>query len=149
MKRGAGLLLSNFDLQLTRIANVASVDLGDHVTDFETGFRSRRAWLNLRYYRANGLAHVEKLRVLRRHIGNAHAHVSMGDLAVADQRIDRGPHDLRGNGESHSRKGTGGRDQKGVDTHYFSVRIHQRPAGVSRIDGSVGLNEFAGLAGIV
>src|SRR4051812_7224329 len=149
MKRGAGLLLSNFDLQLASIANVASVNLSDHVTDFQTGFRSRRAWLNLRYYRANGLAHVEELRVLRRHISNADAHVSMRDLAGADQRIDRRAHDLRGYSESHSRKGTGGRDQEGVDTHHFSVCVHQRPTGIPRIDGSVGLNEFAGLAGIV
>ena len=40
--RGAGLLLSDFDLKLAGVAHFLSVDFGDDVADLQAGFRCGR-----------------------------------------------------------------------------------------------------------
>src|SRR5262249_62353721 len=49
----------------------------------------------------------------------------------------------------HAGDWAGLRDQKGVNPYDFAVCVHQRPTGVARVDGRVGLDELAGLARVV
>ena len=69
----------------------------------------------------------------------------MADLAIPDQRIHRGTHDLRGNGKACARERTRAGDQESVDPDHFASRIDQRATGIPEIDGRVGLNEFTRL----
>ena len=143
------ILLSHHHLQSAGVGHFLAVDLGDDIADFQASLGARRIRFDLGHHRADGVVHVEELRVVRSDVGNSDSHVAVRHLAKLDQLLHRGTHDLRRNGESHAGERTRGRDQEGIDPDHFTARVHQRTAGVSRIDGRVGLNELARLAGVV
>src|SRR5438105_4882279 len=147
-KLAARLLLPNFHLQRASVDHVVCVDLGDHVSDFEPSFRSGGIWLHLSHQGSFSLYHVEELGVLRRDIGDADADVRVTYFPVTDQCINGGLHNLRGNRESHSRKGTRRRDQERIDSDDFSARVHQRTTGIALVNGCVILDELPGFARI-
>src|SRR5690242_20078296 len=143
MNGRAWLLLANLHLELTGVSDFAAIDLRDYVAYFQTGFRSRSIRLYLRYHGSARFGHIEELGVLRRDIGNANAHVGVSYFPISDQLVNGWANDLGWNRKSHSRKGTGGRDEEGIDADDLAVRIDQRSAGVARVDSSIGLNEFS------
>src|ERR1700678_1983827 len=85
---------------------------------------------------------MEEFRFLRSYIADADSDIAMADLAILNQAFDRGLNYLRRDSKTHAGEAAGFRDQKRVDAHHFPMRIYQRPAGIARIDGRVGLDEF-------
>src|ERR1700722_11413530 len=85
---------------------------------------------------------MEELRFLRGDVADADADVAVIHLAVLNQALDRRTYDVRGNRKSHARKAAGFGNQECIDANNFSVGIDQRTAGVTRIDGCIGLYEL-------
>ena len=73
----------------------------------------------------------------------------MLDLAMLDELLSGGLHDLRGNGEARAGERAVIADDEGVDANQFAVRIDQGAAGVSGVDGRVSLDKAAGLASVI
>src|SRR5689334_4573842 len=92
---------------------------------------------------------MEESSVLRSHVVDAHADSRVLNLAIFEQRIHHRPRNLRWNGKAHACEASRGRDQERIDADDFAVRIHQRPAGISGINGRVRLDEFTRLARVV
>ena len=63
--------------------------------------------------------------------------------------VGGGAGDLRGDGEAGAGEGAAVGDDEGVDADELTVCVDQRAAGVAGVDGGVGLDEAAGLAGVV
>src|ERR1017187_5857480 len=146
---GPGMLLSDFHLQLSGVSDLPSVELGDHVADFQASLGTRRVRLDFGDDRAIRVLHVEELGVLRRDVRDTYPNVGVHDIAAANQRLDRGLHDLGWNGKAHARERSGRRDEKGVDPDHFAMRVDQRAARVAGVDGGIGLDELSGLAGVI
>src|SRR5438128_6365045 len=70
------------------------------------------------------------------------------NAAVGNQIVRDAFSRVDGNRETDSRSGSGGRVDCGVDADDFTVRIDKRAAGISAVDGSVGLNRFVNESGL-
>src|SRR5207247_7967939 len=136
------------DLELAGIVHRLTVNPGDGVASLQARLRTGRIRFNLRDQGAFGLLHVEEARVLRGHIVDSDPDVAVADFAVLDQVVHGWADDLSWNGKACAGKRSGARNQKGVDAYNFTVRINQRSAGVTGIDGRIGLNELAALAAV-
>src|SRR5579863_269913 len=145
----AWTLLSDLHLKLASVGDLLSIELDNYVADFQAAFGCGRIGFDLGYDRAAGIAHVEELGVLRRHVSNSDSHVAMCDFAIPNQRVDRRLHDLRGNCKPHARELPRRGNQKRIDADHFPVRIHQRTTGVARIDRSIRLDELARFARVI
>ncbi len=66
----------------------------------------------------------------------------MMNHAVLDQRINDRVHGLGGDSKTRAREDACIRDKKGVDADQLTMRIDQGTAGVTGVNGSVGLNEI-------
>src|SRR5437899_371701 len=101
--------------------------------------------------RSNDSPMLGKLQPLRqgrrdflRHGANLHA-VNVSVLAqAAIHKVDY----TRGNGEAEAFAASAFRQDESIDAHNRAVHVDQRPAAISRIDGSVSLNVGEGLARI-
>ena len=89
------------------------------------------------------------MSILRRNVVHADTEVSVVDLAVLDQLIGGGAHDLRGNCESCARERAAIGDDEGVDANQLAVCVDQRAARVAGIDCGIGLDKVARLARVV
>src|SRR5262249_11859594 len=99
-------LLSYFDLKFAGAIDFPSIEAGDDVADLEASARTRRVRFDLADDCALVLLHLEEVRVLRGDVGDAHAHVGMRHLAVADERVDGRLGELRGNREAKAGEAT-------------------------------------------
>src|SRR4029077_5007943 len=129
-----GTLRADRSLKLAGIFHLLTVEFGDYVANFQSGLGSGRVGLNLAHQRAAGVRKMEEARVFRSHIVNPDAHARVLDLAVLEQRVNHGSRNLRRNGKAHAGEASRRRDQEGVDADHFTVSIHQRATGISRID---------------
>src|SRR5271165_351294 len=94
---------------------------------------------------------IESAREIPAHWKRFHSqkrgvHAAIGHQVVGD--VFRG---VDGNGEADARGGAAGRVNRGVDADDFAMRIDERAAGISAVDGRVGLDGFvdeSGLAGL-
>jgi len=77
------------------------------------------------------------------------AEVTVIDAAVLHQLLGGGADDLRGDGEAGTGKGSAVGDDEGVDSDELAVGVDQSSAGVTGVDGGVGLDEAAGFTGVV
>src|SRR5690606_24306841 len=67
-------------------------------------------------------------------------------FTMLDQLVHDLPDHVDGNSEADADVAAGRTDDGGVDADQVAVQIHQRPARITGVDGSVGLNEvFIGL----
>src|ERR1700693_1276076 len=132
-----GLLLSHLDLKLAGIA------------DFLTGLFGWRSILHLADHGSFIVLDVEEFCILRCHVADADSHVTVTDLAVADQSFHGGTDDLRWNGKAHARKAIRTRDEEGIDSDHLATSVHKRSTRVSRVDGRIGLNETSRRAAIL
>src|SRR5215470_2905820 len=146
---GAWASLSYVDLQLAGVADFLAIERRDQIANLQASFRSRRSRFHLSHDRAAIVLRLEELRVLGRDVGDAQTHVSVADLAVTNDRFDRRTPNLRRNCEAHAGELAGSGDQERVNADHFAARIHQRAAGVARVNGRIGLNELPWLAGVV
>ena len=48
---------------------------------------------------------------------------------------------IRGQGKSHTGVGVCVSEDRGVNADHFAIHVHQRAAGISRINGSISLNK--------
>ena len=136
-------------MEFASVAYFLAVDLGDHVTDLQASSGAGRVGFNLRNYPAGCIGFVKELRVLGSHVRDPDADVAVAHFAVADQRLDRGPDNLRGNRKSHAGECAGRRNQEGVDADDLTASVNQGAAGVAGVDGRIRLDEGTGLAGII
>ena len=97
--------------------------------------------------RAARLGEVEGFACLVVDVGDGHAEVAAGDLALLELRQEAlGGVDRRGEADALRAAAADG----GVDADDLAVDVEQRAAGVAEVDGGVGLDEVlerAGLAG--
>src|SRR6267143_2832508 len=80
-----------------------------------------------------------------------HAEESAVNAAVGDEVVGDAFCGVNGDSEADAGGGSTGRIDGGVDTDDFTVRVDERTAGVTAINGRVGLNGFVdegGLAGL-
>src|SRR6185437_2098623 len=136
-------------LQLAGIVHFFAVEFSDDVANFQACLCTGRVRFNLADQCSAGVVQMEETRVFRSHIVDAYADSRMLDFAILEQRINYGPCNLRWNGEAHPGKTARRGNQKRVDANHFTMRIHQRSAGIARIDGCIGLDKFARFTGIV
>src|SRR5580704_9536095 len=97
-----GPFLPDFHLQLSGIRYGLPVQFGDDIANAQARLASGRVRLDFGYNGSVGVAHPEELGVIRSHIRNANPDKAMTDFAVANQGLNRGFDNLRGNREAHS-----------------------------------------------
>jgi hypothetical protein len=70
------------------------------------------------------------------------------DAAVLDQVLRNAARGVDRNREADAGSGSAGREDRAVDADYLAVRIEQRAAGISAVDGGIGLNGFVDESGV-
>lgn len=146
---GSGRDLAYGNLKRASVDDLLSVDLRDDVALVQTTFAGGGVGSDLRDDGTGCFLQIEEVSVGWCDIVEADAEIAVIDLAVLHQLLGSGTHDLRGDGEASASEGAAVGDDEGVDSHELTVRVDERSAGVAGVDGSVGLDEAAGLAGII
>src|SRR5579864_4764006 len=135
-------------LKLSGIVHSLAVHFGDHVAHFQACFCAGRIRFNLADESSARVVQMEEARVFRSYVIDAHADSRVLNLAVFEQRVNHRPRNLCWNGKAHPGKAPGRRDQERVDADDFTMRVHQRSAGIAGINGRIGLDEFTRFARI-
>ena len=137
------------NLQGATVHDLLPVKFGDYVAGFEAAAACRRIRRDLGNDCPGGIRQIEEVCIVWRDIIHANAEIAVFDFAVFDDLFGCGARNLRGNREARAGKGAAVRDDEGVYADQFAMRVHQRSAGVSGIDGGVGLNVAARLARVI
>jgi hypothetical protein len=146
---GAGGYIRDGDLELAAVENLLAVELGDDVSAFKAGVRGGGVGCDLGDDGPGGVLEVEEVGVFRGDVVNADAEVAVVDAAGLDDLLRDGVGDLSGDGEAGAGEGAAVGDDEGVDADEFTVGVDEGSAGVAGVDGGVGLDVAAGLAGVV
>ena len=149
LDRLTGLLLADGDLERAAVNDLLAVHGLDDVALLQAGVSCGRVGCDLSDDGARGVLEVEELGVLGGYVVHRDAEVAVLHLAVCDELLRGGLCDLRRDGKAGAGEGAGVRDDEGVDADELAVGVDEGAAGVAGIDGGVGLDEAAGLAGVV
>src|SRR5215831_4260316 len=96
------LLLTNDDLQFTRVTNLVPVHFDNDIANLKPRLCAGRTRLNLRHNSTVGSRISEEFSILRRHVRDADADVGMAYFSVTNQSFHGRSHDLTRNGKSHT-----------------------------------------------
>ena len=143
-----GLGRSNKARQVHRFFNHTTIELDDHVTGLDTGLVCRCAGLYGLDQRARALAQAQGLGDFFGHLVNRHPDTSARDTALAAQLIAGPDRLVYRNGERDAHESARTRHDLAVDTHHLAAHINQRPTGIARVDGDIGLDERQEFAGV-
>src|SRR5271166_1105067 len=144
----AGTLLPDFHLQLSGVVHRLSIEFDDNIARTQASFTAGSVGVDLVDDGSGGIFRLEELGIIRSYIRDANSNVAVADLAVLDQGLHSRLYDLRGNREAHAGERSVAGDKEGVDSDQLAARIYERSAGVTGVDGRVGLDELTGLAAI-
>src|SRR5262249_57017596 len=74
-------------------------------------------------------------------VGGTDAYPGRGPVALADDLGNDAVHDINRDREADTGARAGGRDDGGGYPDHSSCRIEERPSGISRVDGGIGLDD--------
>src|SRR5690606_19160893 len=89
---------------------------------------------------AHGVGEAQRLGQVLGNVVDAYAQVPARDLPLVDQVLGHFDGHLDGDGEAYSHIASGAGVDAGVDAHHLAFQVHQRPAGIARVHGRVGLD---------
>ncbi len=120
----------------------------DDVPDFEPGLVRRATLLDAAHECTLGPLQSERAGDVAGHVGDRHADTPAHHASGRPQLLHH-PHDLVDrNGERDAHETAGATVDLRIDPDHFPGQIDQRPAGIARIDGDVGLDERQIVSGI-
>src|SRR5215472_6462100 len=127
--------------QIAAASHRRAVDRDDDVIGPQSSALGRRAGLDAGDYRSLGAPGVERQREIGGQVLDRDADAPVPDLTVIDQLVHDAAGHVDRDGEADPDIDAGGSDNCGVDADDPALQVDERPAGVTRIDRSVGLDE--------
>jgi len=138
---GAGLGFANGEFKVPAVADFFAVVFDDHVAVLQARLVSRASGNDVVDERAAGVRELERFGQRRGDILNHDAQVAAADMAVFDQAIHDVAGEIRGDGKTNALVAAGAAVDGGVDADEPALHVHQRAAGIARVDGRIGLDE--------
>ena len=124
------------------VGDFLAVELRHHVAVLQPGLVRRSVCNHVADERAGWRFEVEFLRERRRDVLNHDAQITAGDVAIFDKAFHHGAGQIGRDGKPNALAAARITQDGGVDADQPAVNVHQRTAGISRIDGRVGLDEI-------
>ena len=128
--------------EVTAVADFLAVKREDDVAFVHAGGGGRRTAGHFRNQRARRPRQLEFLRQVLRHRLHHHAEITAGHLPVLDDAFHHRAGEIDGHGESDALVPARAAENRRIDSDQTPLRVDERPAGIPRIDGSVGLDEI-------
>ena len=127
--------------QLADGLHFLAVELHDHVAALNASFQGGSLLVHVADQGALLLPHLERLGQLRRDLLNGHAQPPADDFSCLDEAFGDGFGKRNRYGEPDAFVAARPREDGGVDADELPFEVHQRAAGVPRIDGRIGLDK--------
>ncbi|OIQ77611.1 hypothetical protein GALL_406890 [mine drainage metagenome] len=125
-----------------------TIDFKDHVTALESGFLPRPVGINARYQRTFGLGQMERISKGLVNFLNGNPQAGVAGVSGGHNLVLDASCQLDRNGKGQALIAARAAVDLRVDAHDLATGIEQRPAGVARIDGHIGLDKGQVVAGI-
>ena len=133
--------LSDAVPQLADGLHFLAVELHDHIAALQAGFQGRSLLVHVADQGALLLLDLEGLGQVRRDLLDGHAQPPADDLSHLDEALGDGFGERDRHGEPDAFVAARAGEDRGVDADELPFEVHQRAAGVPRIDGRIGLDE--------
>src|SRR6056297_188389 len=127
--------------QFRAARDLLAIRLDDDVVHLDAGLLGGGAGVHRLHQRAAHFFQAERLGRLLVHRADLYAQQATPDLAEFQDLAHDGVGHVRGHGEADAHVAAGAGDDGRVDADELAAQVHQRAAGVARVDGGVGLDE--------
>ena len=132
---------ADHDRQIAGHAHFFAVDAADDVAHLQSCLHCGAVRHHFGNQRAAGFVQAERFRQIVRYFLNNHTQLTALNLTAGFQLLGNIHRHINRNREGNAHKSAASAVNLGVDADYLTFQVKQRAAGVTRIDGNVGLDE--------